>query len=267
MNDTRLGPRGLLQVRRDLSERDLAIIGHVGELRLMSVGQIESLCFPSEAHASDLSARRVARRVLERLTRDRLLTRLERRIGGVSSGSAGYIYALGPVGARVLSAKGQRRHFREPSAAFAQHTLAIGQLAVSLRVEARQGTIEVQELQAEPRCWRRFGGMGTRNLLRPDLFVSLGIGELEHRFFIEVDLGTEHVPTLVRKCQLYIRYYQTGIEQSRHGVFPRVCWVLPGERRAEQLARALKSSGNQVEGLFVLTTAERALGVLVGGRT
>ncbi len=267
MTGTRLGPRGLLHVRRDLSERDLAIIGHVGELRLMNAKQIESLCFPSEAHASELSARRVARRVLERLTRDRLLSRLERRIGGVSSGSAGYIYALGPVGARILTTERQRRHFREPSAAFALHTLAISQLAVDLNVKARLGDFELDELQAEPRCWRRFGGMGAQNLLRPDLFVSLGIGELEHRWFVEVDLGTEHVPTLVRKCQLYVRYYQSGVEQGRHGVFPRVCWVLPGQRRVEQLGQSLRSVGRQIEGLFVLTTAERAIEDLVEVRS
>jgi hypothetical protein len=91
MSGRRLGEQGLASLRRELSARDLAIIGYVGQLRLMSAGQIEALSFPGEAHASGLSARRIARRVLERLTRDRLLVRLERRIGGVSAGSAGYI--------------------------------------------------------------------------------------------------------------------------------------------------------------------------------
>jgi hypothetical protein len=267
MSGPRLGQRGLAQVRRDLSERDLSIIGLVGELRLMSAGQIESVSFATEGFASDLSARRVARRVLERLTRDRLLIRLERRIGGVSSGSGGFIYALGPVGARVLKAQGQRRHFREPSATFANHTLAISQLAVDLMVASRQESLEIVDLQAEPRCWRHFSGFGGQNVLRPDLFVSLETGDNEHRWFIEVDLGTEHVPTLLRKCQVYLRYYQSGIEQGQHDVFPRVCWVLPNERRLEQLDRPLSRTNNLVKGLFVLTTPERAIKDLAGGES
>jgi hypothetical protein len=266
MNGVRLGSHGLRRVQTALSERDLEIIRFVGDLRLMSAGQLEALCFPSDAHATPLTARRVARRVLERLTRDRLLVRLERRIGGVSSGSAGYIYALGPVGARVLTTQGQRRHFREPSASFAAHTLAISQLAVDLTVEERHGDLEMLAMEAEPRCWRQFGGLGGKSLLRPDLFVSLGLGDLEHRWFIEMDLGSEHVPTLVRKCQLYARYYQSGIEQGRHGVFPRVCWVLPNQRRIDQLASALRRSGDGVDGLFVMTMPEPAVLTLVGGQ-
>jgi hypothetical protein len=167
----------------------------------------------------------------------------------------------------MLKANGRRRHFREPSTAFTNHTLAIGQVVVDLGVAARRGGFEVEEIQTEPRCWRRFGGVGTQSLLRPDLFVSLGIGELEHRWFVEVDLGTEHVTTLVRKCQLYIRYYQSGLEQQRHDVFPRVCWMLPSEQRAGRFGRALESSGNHVEGLFVLTVPERVLGKLIGRRS
>jgi hypothetical protein len=103
-------------------------------------------------------------------------------------------------------------------------------------------------------------------VLRPDLFVSLGIGELEHRLFIEVDRGSEHLPTLVRKCQLYTAYYRTGREQDAHGVFPRVCWVLPNERRAQQLTRVLDRSAHLVDGLFRVTTTERALGELSEGK-
>jgi hypothetical protein len=62
MSGRRLGERGLANLRRELSDRDLAIIGYVGQLRLMSAGQIEALSFPGEAHASALSARRIARR-------------------------------------------------------------------------------------------------------------------------------------------------------------------------------------------------------------
>jgi hypothetical protein len=126
-------------------------------------------------------------------------------------------------------------------------------------VSTRSGAFDLVELQAEPRCWRRFSNLGGPTILRPDLFVSLGIGDLEHRLFIEVDRGSEHLPTLVRKCQLYAAYYRTGIEQDAHGVFPRICWVLPSERRAQQLTRAIDRSARLVDGLFIVTTTERVL--------
>ena len=70
-------------------------------------------------------------------------------------------------------------------------------------------------------------------MLRPDLFVSLGVGDFEHRWFCEVDRGTEHLPAILRKCRQYEAYYATGAEQRDHGVFPRACWIVPDQRRAD----------------------------------
>ena len=58
--------------------------------------------------------------------------------------------------------------------------------------------------------------------LRPDLFVRIAAGDLELRWFIEVDRGTEHLPAVMRKSTAYDRYYRGGVEQEKHGVFPRV---------------------------------------------
>ena len=74
--------------------------------------------------------------------------------------------------------------------------------------------------QSEPRCWREFSGLAGRLVLRPDLFTALGVGDLEHRWFLEVDRGMESLPVVLRKCRQYHAYYQTGDEQSAHGVFP-----------------------------------------------
>lgn len=261
----RVGRTVLIDIRQSLSDRDLAVATRLAELRLMTVAQIETLHFPVADFASELSSRRVARRVLERLTRQRVVVRLNRRIGGVTAGSAGYIYALGPVGARVMTVDGVRRHYREPSEAFLAHTLAISELAVGLLAGQSRKEFEVLSLEAEPRCWRSFNGLNGHQVLRPDLFVSLGIGEFEHRIFVEVDLGTEHLPTLVRKCQAYLAYYRSGSEQAHHGVFPTVWWVLQTHRRAEQLKQALDRSKAMVEGLFVVTTADLAASEMTKG--
>ena len=258
MSGGRLGSRGLTQLRAQLSDRDLAVVSQVAQLKLMSGRQIEQLHFGIERHASALTAARTCRRVLERLVGDRLLVRLERRVGGVRAGSASYVYGLGPVGQRVLGLDGPRRRFREPTATFVMHTLAISELVVDLTLGNRRGDFELLELQAEPACWRP---LGTQQL-RPDLFVSLGVREYEYRYFIEVDLGTESLPRLIAKCQTYDAYYRTGAEQQAHGIFPRVLWILHDERRAARLREVIARTRSLSPELFIVTTDERSLAVL-----
>jgi hypothetical protein len=253
--------RGVSQTRERLSERDLAIIKQVAELRLMSARQVQALHFPDAEHDNEQAATRARQRVLERLTRERLLIRLERRIGGVRAGSAGLVLALGPIGQRVLATSGPRRRSYEPTLRFVDHTLAIAQLVVDLTVASRAGRLDVLDVQAEPRCWREFSGPSGRRLLRPDAFLALGSGEYELRWFIEVDRDTESLPVIVRKCRLYADYYQSGAEQVKSGsggVFPRVCWVVPDEVRAERLRAAIARDRHLPERMFMVTASEQA---------
>jgi hypothetical protein len=90
----------------------------------------------------------------------------------------------------------------------------------------------------------------------------LGAGEYELRWFIEVDRATESLPVVVRKCRLYADYYQSGTEQATHGVFPRVCWVVPDEARAERVLAAIERDRRLPARLFVVTTSEQAVAVL-----
>jgi Replication-relaxation len=258
--------RGVARLRDRLSARDVAIIRQVAELRLMSARQIQAIHFPTAEHDNEQAAIRARQRVLERLTRDRLLVRLERRIGGIRAGSSGFVLTLGPLGQRVLAIGGARRRTYEPTLRFLDHTLAIAQLVVDLNVAARGGVLELLDCQPEPRCWREFSGLGGRRLLRPDAFVVLGARGYELRWFIEVDRSSESVPVIVRKCHLYADYYQSGKEQdAQGGVFPRVAWVVPDEQRAERLRRAIQRDRSLPDRLFVVTADTRALDALRGG--
>ncbi len=257
--------RGVAQIRERLSERDMGIITQVAELRLMSARQIQAVHFPDAEHDNEQAATRARQRVLERLTRERLLIRLERRIGGVRAGSAGLVLALGPVGQRVLAMNGPRRRSYEPTLRFVDHTLAIAQLVVDVTVASRHGLLDLLDCQPEPRCWRQFSGTDGRHLLRPDGLLALGVGEYELRWFIEVDRASESLPVIVRKCRLYADYYQSGKEQAAHGgVFPRVCWIVPDELRAERLRGAIARDRTLPERLFAVTTTARAVDVLRG---
>lgn len=266
MSGPTLGRRGLERLKSELSGRDYAIIGQVADLRLMSARQIAAIHFAAADHESANSAARCCRRVLERLVRDRLLIRLERRIGGVRAGSASYVYAIGPVGQRVLGRNEPRARFREPSTTFALHTLAIAQLITDINHESRAGRLDLLQMQPEPACWRSStAGLGVPVVLRPDLFTAVGVGDFEHRWFIEMDLGTEHLPTLLRKCHAYETYYRSGTEQAAHEVFPKVLWIMHTHDRAERLAAAIERDARLTAELFTVTTTELAMSELTGG--
>lgn len=254
----RLGSRGLASLSETMTPVGEAIVRQVAVLRLMSAGQIAAVHFPAGNGRSAGALTRACNRELARLNRERLLVRLGRRLGGLRAGSSAYLYCLGPVGHRLLAANGPRPRFREPSALFVDHTLAVSQLVVDLTLAERRGQCELLGVQAEPQCWRSFGGVMGRVVLRPDLYVQLGVGDFELRFFCEIDRATEHLPAIVRKCHAYEAYYRSGREQAEHGVFPRVFWVVPDEARAEQLESALERA-RLTTGLFHITTSTEAV--------
>lgn len=260
--EIRVGQGDILALQERLSERDRLILEHVAQLRLLHARQIQSLLFPDEQHATAATAARCCRRVLERLTRERLLVRLERRVGGVRAGSASFIYAIGPVGNRLVDTSGRRRRLNEPSLRFVDHTLAVADLLVQVTLHARSGAWEVVQWQSEPNSWREVVTLGGTLVLRPDLFVVLAVGEYELRWFIELDRATEHLPAIRRKCRLYNTYYRSGKEQQRRGVFPRVLWITPTERRTVWLRKAIAADRRLAPGLFAVVTSGDALSVL-----
>jgi hypothetical protein len=199
MSGRRLTHVDLASLRQRLAERDVAIVEMVGELRLVSGHQLRSLCFAPERFATAETAARSCRRVLARLVRDYLLIRLERRIGGVRAGSDGYVYALGPIGERLLEGEVRRSRWHpEPTEKYVQHTLAAGQLVVDLLTKQRSGSVAVLDWQPEPRCWRRVPGLAGSVTLRTDLYLALGVDDIELRWFVEVDRSSQSIPALIR---------------------------------------------------------------------
>ena len=178
----------------------------------------------------------------------RIVDRLPRRVGGVRGGSASLVYAVGPAGRRLLDEIRARklRRLGTPGDRHVAHTLAITELVVRLHEADLGGELDLVQLQTEPACWREFLGglLATRVVLKPDLFARVGAGAFEDRYFIELDLGTEHIATLIGKAKRYLAYYRSGEEQSRHEVFPRVVWTVPDRRRAEEVAEALRRAAN-----------------------
>ncbi len=255
----------LMTLGAELGERERAAIEAVTRLRLMTHRQLAALLDLGEGGASAASSARATRRVLARLVEARILARLDRRIGGIRAGSAGYVYYLGPAGQRLVAywqGRGLTRgRFRpEPGGRYVRHRLAVSELYVQLRLAARAGQLDLLAFDAEPNCWRAsVDGFGGQTTLKPDAFVRLGIGAYEDLFFIEVDLASESRNVVARKARAYLDYFQTGAEQAERGVFPRVLLLTTNAARRAVLMDVCSRMPAEAWRLFTVATLDHAL--------
>lgn len=265
----RLGRVALAALRQSLSARDWQVLRGVAQHRYLTTRQVESLYF--HGHATSLSAARVCRRVLHRLATLRILTHLERRVGGVRAGSASYVWQVGPVGDRLLRSEASPRKRRyEPGRLFLDHCLAVADLHVDLVRASGNGDLELVEVQLEPDCWRPYSGLGgARLVLQPDLYVVTGDPTdpaFVNCWFVEVDRGTEHPARLLLKCTRYEAYRFTGAEQTGSGGgFPLVAWVMSDARQADRLSTAIERDRTLDTRLYRVTTAEQFVSLIRGG--
>ena len=238
--------------------------------RFLSTPQLTRLYFAGR-HTPD-SAPVAAGRVTRWLKRHRLIDRLERRIGGMRAGSSGMVWFLTERGHRLLHPDAQRRSRpHEPSTTFLTHTLAIGDVHVHLVDAARAGQLELVTLVTEPQAWRRFlTPAGVVQPLKPDLYAELAIPPGDEDLlsvFIEVDLGSEHLPTLLRKCRTYADYARSG-HAERDGGMPLVIWQMsartPGiaQRRRQHLADGIAKDPRLDARMFRITTPESLITTL-----
>jgi hypothetical protein len=264
----RLSRRGLVQLADQLSERDQAIIETVARLRLLQADQVRRLFFHDIS--TKAGSARVCRRSLQRLTECGLLRPLERQVGGRRAGSKGTVYATTAPGRRLLAywsglGATSDRGVHEPGAPFVRHSLAISGLYVTLVEADRAGTLELLSFDAEPACWRTLTTpLGGNSILKPDALVQVAVGEYEHASFVEVDLGTEGRGALLRKTGAYIAYFDSGREQAKQGLFPRVVWITPTVTRARVIDTLIASLPAGARRLFATSVTGDAIGTLTG---
>ena len=266
---SRVSTTRLLVIAAGLDERERRLIEELAMLRLASHAQLAVLLPATSPATSADSHARAVRRTLARLTELAVFARLSRRIGGVRAGSAGYVYYLGPVGQRLVAYwQGQgfvRGRLRpEPGSRSVRHRLAVSELYVQVRQAERDRRLELLRFLAEPACWRPFAdGFGGQAILKPDAFVRLGLEDYESRFFVEADLGSESTNVIERKARAYLAYFNAGVEQAEHGVFPRVLFATTSERRRSALVEACVRLPEESWQLFTVTTLDRAIEVMV----
>ncbi|WP_371655526.1 MULTISPECIES: replication-relaxation family protein [unclassified Streptomyces] len=253
-------------LRQRLSQRDLAVLGALHRVRLLSLNQLQRLVV---ADGSPAARTRRAQLLMQRLHRHGLVVRLSRVVGGIRAGSSGYIYGLTGLGQAVIDAGGplggRRRRIWESKPYFQDHLLAVSELYVQLVEQHRLGEADLLAFDAEPGCWRHFTGSGGELVVvKPDAYVRLGVAAVERSAFIEVDLTTETLPTIRRKCDRYVAYWRSGVEQQWRGVFPKVVWLVQNERRAERIGSVIRKLASDAQTLFEVGLLSGASGLLSG---
>lgn len=253
---SRVSETRLRAVASGLSERDWQILSFLAAHRFASTIHIREAFFAS--HATPLAAARACIRVLDRHLRDRLLGRLERRVGGTKHGSSSFIWHLDVIGHRLTQPDHVRRRLTVPSPDFLDHALAVADTHVGLIAQTRRTGTQLERVAIEAEAWRSFiTAHGTTTILKPDLYAHLSTADFDDHWYIEVDRGTEHLPVLLTKCAAYTAYKATGRAQAEHGVFPRVLWIVPTLRRVERLKSAIHADPKLPNRLFTVITPDQ----------
>ena len=224
-------------------------------------------------YASSASALRQTQRHLANLAQQRLLTSLERRVGGWQGGSAVTIWAATTRGQRlVATGEGdevpRRQRPREVSTTFLDHLLAITEVRTSIEEAVRQEADTEAMVALEPDCWRtRLSPSGQPQVLRPDLAVTVTSPSYEDRYLIEVDRATENPGRVIATCWRYQEHQATSAQVSDGGVFPLVVWLVPTDRRRHRLERAIAHSTGLLRDLFRVIRLDQLPTLIHGGPT
>ena len=221
----RVSRRQLVELSARLTLADLDTLGLLATHRFLATSHVAGLVFGSAA--SQLAGVRAAQRALRKLEQAGLVAALPRRVGGHSGGAAQSVWRLTEAGHRLLRFQtklgsaddalggevGTRTRFTEPSPQFLAHTLRVADIRLVLeRLDASAGESGGLSLvQTEPACWRTWvGPFGQSLTLRPDLYAEITAGQYIDLWFIETDMGSEHLPAIVRKAKVYEAYRASG---------------------------------------------------------
>ena len=244
------------------------LLALVAAHRFATTTQLARLTAPE--YASSASALRQTQRPLASLAQQRLLTSLERRVGGWQGGSAVTVWAATTRGHRLVVADEdedeevpRRQRPREVSTTFLDHLLAITEVRTSIEEAVRQEEDTEATVALEPECWRTaLSPSGQVQVLRPDLAVNITSPAYEDRYLVEVDRATENPGRVIATCW---RYQEHQAQASDGDVFPLVVWLVPTDRRRHRLERAIAHSTGLLRELFRVIRLDQLPTLIHGG--
>lgn len=252
---TKLTRAQLERIEAHLTARDHAVLQAIRKYRFLTSDQIGRLYITD--CSTKTSQTRQQNLLLQRLGGHGLIRPLERRVGGYGGGSSMQVWHLTEAGLRLLLLNDPgmppRKRFSEPSAMYLSHTLAVAECAVQLTCLCRSSNdLQLEMVDTEPSCWRRYKDGDRVCYLKPDLYAITDYDGYEDHWFIEMDLGTESMPQVIDKCNTYLRYYYTGIEQKSTGMFPLVVWIVKDQGRKNNIKEYIRENLKSQPKMFLI---------------
>ena len=264
---SRLSRKRLLALETELSDLDWQILGTICRCRAILGKQVQRLYFTGRT--SKNASTTAANRRLKSLSDLGLIAAVNRKVDCRSRGYVAYIYYLTEAGEHILQIHRHDPEIRkrniEPSVATLAHTVSVAECYVLAVETCRKEDMKLTEIQLEPDCWRPYQGSYKSRILKPDLaivtekqdWMSHEEAWYELRWFIEGDLNTEDIQTIIGKCRRYYEYYKSDIEQRLHGdVFPLVAWIVKTETRKRSLIRHIRETFPQYPRIFAVILPE-----------
>lgn len=258
------------QIDLTLTALDREILTAIRNLRYMKTNQIQRLFFPPLVN-TPRAALTATMRNLNRLKKLGLITHLDKRVGGVMSGSLGLIWYITEAGNRLLllgtELQGTRKRIPEPSPLFLRHILAVTECFVQIKSICRaEEDMSLIKLDNEPECWRAYYEGEKQKSIRPDLYAETTSGAYRDHWFIEMDLSTESMTNILDKCRRYHNYHKTGREQKKTGVFPAVLFIVPDEARRQKIKESIQDMfHDRMTKIFLVITPEELHQTLKNG--
>lgn len=263
MTQTYVTAARLQRIREQLIPLDQELIETLATVGYATTRQLEQLVLPQ---ASALARARRVRRRLQHLRHLRIAHTLDRRTGGYGGGSAQTVHTLDRAGLQLTSAATRRaRPARDRGRTHVNHAIDVTQHLVDLHAyTAIHHGVRIVAWLGEPACHVPYRELGRLAWLSPDALVTIDTPTERITSMLEVDRGTESLPTLVGKADRYLRYAATRPEA------PQVVWSLHTTDRADRLTHALHQRQRPrdlirlADQLFVVTQRDQAAAALVG---
>ncbi len=266
----RNGKLKLGEIEMRITETERAILNSLLRFKLLKTDQLRRMFF-AEGHSSLQASKTHTTKILRRLKSYGVIDHLTQQYQAGCYGPQQLIWHLTESGYRLLTLdtepEDKRRRFVEPTTSSVRHTVAVAECYLQItEICKAENQLSVHRIEMEPDCWRVFQKDGKSISLRPDLYAETLCGEYRDRWFMEMDLDTEAIPIVLEKCRRYHQYYLTNKEQVATGKFPVVMWIVPSERREQNIVGAIKKTfGNRYVHMFIVITPEKLHDILLNG--
>jgi Replication-relaxation len=234
-----------------LGERDLEIFTYMARLRMLTMNQMAALFY--EGHPLPGLELKKANGAM-RVRVSRLMAGDFVRSAPLSFARAAFLkgYFLGPNGIAVLKDTREYEDYRKPRWIERKHTMCllhgphhviVNNFLINLPMlsRCREG-FEVLDWLGDRDATFRFTLKGERITYDPDLYVKVTseCERGERTIFLEVDRDTTTIPVLRRKIYRAHQYYLSReYKELTGGLFPRLCFLVPDEKRTRTLTGAI----------------------------